>query len=85
MFKFLNTIFSLGGQFFGLCLLQLSDASRGFGAHDAASPAHLLISVIVVGLDGFHKLGKCTLILTRREQSHLLVLIILHGGVTRNY
>lgn len=31
--------------------------------------AHLLVSVVVVGLDGFHKLGKCTFILTRKEQT----------------
>uniref|UniRef100_A0A8D3ACT1 Secreted protein n=1 Tax=Scophthalmus maximus TaxID=52904 RepID=A0A8D3ACT1_SCOMX len=61
---------NLGCQFLGLCLLQLRDAGSGLGAHDATSPnAYLLISVIVVGLDGFHKLGKCTLILTMREQN----------------
>lgn len=26
---------------------------------------HLLVSVIVVGLDGFHELSKCTFVLTR--------------------
>uniref|UniRef100_A0A4W6BTE0 Uncharacterized protein n=1 Tax=Lates calcarifer TaxID=8187 RepID=A0A4W6BTE0_LATCA len=60
----------LGCQFLGLCLLQLGDAGCGLGAHDAASPkAYLFISVIVVGLDGFHKLGKCAFVLTKKEQN----------------
>lgn len=29
---------------------------------------HLLISVIVVGLDGFHELSKCTFVLTRSRK-----------------
>uniref|UniRef100_A0A3B4ZHC0 Uncharacterized protein n=1 Tax=Stegastes partitus TaxID=144197 RepID=A0A3B4ZHC0_9TELE len=52
---------SLGCQFLGLCLLQLSDAGCRFRAHDTTSPLtniHLLVSVVVVGLDGFHKLDK---------------------------
>uniref|UniRef100_A0A3Q1IFB4 Uncharacterized protein n=1 Tax=Anabas testudineus TaxID=64144 RepID=A0A3Q1IFB4_ANATE len=62
---------SLGCQFLGLCLLQLTDASCGLGAHDALTmiSAHLLVSVVVVGLDGLHKLGKCTFILTRKEKT----------------
>lgn len=33
-----NNLTKLGCQFLGLCLLQLSDASCGFRAHDATSP-----------------------------------------------
>uniref|UniRef100_A0A3Q1GK18 Uncharacterized protein n=1 Tax=Acanthochromis polyacanthus TaxID=80966 RepID=A0A3Q1GK18_9TELE len=66
--KKLRSVFCLGCQFLGLCLLQLRDAGCGFGAHDAMKTVntniYLLVSVIVVGLDGFHKLGKCTFILT---------------------
>lgn len=29
---------------------------------------HLLVSVIVVGLDGFHELSKCTFVLTRSRK-----------------
>lgn len=29
---------------------------------------HLLVSVIVVGLDGFHELSKCTFVLTRSRE-----------------
>lgn len=29
---------------------------------------HLLVSVIVVGLDGFHELSKCTFVLTRKKK-----------------
>uniref|UniRef100_A0A3Q0QRZ8 Uncharacterized protein n=1 Tax=Amphilophus citrinellus TaxID=61819 RepID=A0A3Q0QRZ8_AMPCI len=58
---------SLGCQFLGLCLLQLSDA---------LTVTHLLISVIVVGLDGFHELGKCTFVLTREKQPVSTVLTL---------
>uniref|UniRef100_A0A668ABS8 Secreted protein n=1 Tax=Myripristis murdjan TaxID=586833 RepID=A0A668ABS8_9TELE len=80
----MNSLTKLGGQFLGLCLLQLSDAGCGFGAHDATTPnqmnAHLLVSVIVVGLDGFHKLGKCTFVLPGKDNNfnntvHTLTLI----------
>uniref|UniRef100_A0A671W2F0 Uncharacterized protein n=1 Tax=Sparus aurata TaxID=8175 RepID=A0A671W2F0_SPAAU len=53
---------NLGGQFLGLCLFQLVDAGCGFRAHDVASP-------VTTDLENkIEKLGKCTFILTRREQ-----------------
>uniref|UniRef100_A0A665TDB9 Uncharacterized protein n=1 Tax=Echeneis naucrates TaxID=173247 RepID=A0A665TDB9_ECHNA len=62
---------TLGGQFLGLSLLQLSDAGYS---------TYLFISVIVVGLDGFHKLGKCTFILTRKEQNQTTLLRVFRDG-----
>uniref|UniRef100_A0A672I9C6 Uncharacterized protein n=1 Tax=Salarias fasciatus TaxID=181472 RepID=A0A672I9C6_SALFA len=61
----------LGGQFLGLCLLQLGDAvsqmllKRQAQRHPAEAAVkcnpHLLVSVVVVGLDGFHQLGDAGL------------------------
>uniref|UniRef100_A0A3P9QF70 Uncharacterized protein n=1 Tax=Poecilia reticulata TaxID=8081 RepID=A0A3P9QF70_POERE len=53
-----NILTKLGCQFLGLSLLQLSEAEV---------TAYLLISVIVVGLDGFHKLSQGTFILTEKK------------------
>lgn len=48
------------GQLAGLCLLDLGDASHGFRSQQATSPVttDLVVTFIVVGLDGFDKLGQ---------------------------
>uniref|UniRef100_A0A3Q3AA00 Uncharacterized protein n=1 Tax=Kryptolebias marmoratus TaxID=37003 RepID=A0A3Q3AA00_KRYMA len=56
-----NILTKFSCQFLGLCLLQLGEASE---CHDNTN---LFISVIVVGLDSFHQLSKCTFVLTRKE------------------
>uniref|UniRef100_A0A3B3UXW8 Uncharacterized protein n=1 Tax=Poecilia latipinna TaxID=48699 RepID=A0A3B3UXW8_9TELE len=61
----------LGCQFLGLSLLQLSELSLRciFIKQRPEVTAYLLISVIVVGLDGFHKLSQGTFILTEKERN----------------
>uniref|UniRef100_A0A8C4DBE7 Uncharacterized protein n=1 Tax=Dicentrarchus labrax TaxID=13489 RepID=A0A8C4DBE7_DICLA len=66
--KISSICFCIPPPFLGLCLLQLGDAGCGLGAHDAASPVTTDLEKNTIGLDGFHKLGKCTFILTRREE-----------------
>uniref|UniRef100_A0A8C5EL31 Uncharacterized protein n=1 Tax=Gouania willdenowi TaxID=441366 RepID=A0A8C5EL31_GOUWI len=56
-----NKLRILGSQLLGLCLLQFTDASCGFGAHDSTSPVTANLKKrkkIRVGLDSFHKLGE---------------------------
>uniref|UniRef100_A0A671EL82 Uncharacterized protein n=1 Tax=Rhinolophus ferrumequinum TaxID=59479 RepID=A0A671EL82_RHIFE len=50
----------LGGQFFGLCLFHLGNASYQFEAQNIASPVtvDLIVSVIVIGPDSFHQLSQ---------------------------
>uniref|UniRef100_A0A5F9D6Z5 Uncharacterized protein n=1 Tax=Oryctolagus cuniculus TaxID=9986 RepID=A0A5F9D6Z5_RABIT len=50
----------LHGKFFSLVLFQLGSVSHGFWTQDIVSPAakDLIVSVLVVGLDGFHQLSQ---------------------------
>uniref|UniRef100_A0A8C3DHE1 Uncharacterized protein n=1 Tax=Corvus moneduloides TaxID=1196302 RepID=A0A8C3DHE1_CORMO len=56
-------------NFFSLCFLKLCNASHRFWTQDIPAPVttdletYLIISVIVVGLDSLHQLGKSSLIL----------------------
>uniref|UniRef100_A0A452RHK6 Uncharacterized protein n=1 Tax=Ursus americanus TaxID=9643 RepID=A0A452RHK6_URSAM len=65
MYRKFNSVHlaQFGGQFFSLCLFQLGDASHRLRPQDVASPsvlcqaaAYLIVSVIVIGPDGFHQL-----------------------------
>uniref|UniRef100_A0A3B3I4N8 Uncharacterized protein n=1 Tax=Oryzias latipes TaxID=8090 RepID=A0A3B3I4N8_ORYLA len=70
MLFYLNKLHSLGSQFLGLSLLQLSNNFRRLREKYDADAVnnrfgpHLLKSVIVVGFDGFHEFSKCPFILT---------------------
>ena len=49
----------VGGQFLGLGLFQLGDASHQLVTQDVVSPVVAdLIVAVVIGLDGFHQLGQ---------------------------
>ena len=62
MYKKFNSIHSaqFGGQFFSICFLQLGDANHRLWTQDIASPVapDLIISVIVVGLDGIYQISQ---------------------------
>uniref|UniRef100_A0A673SZ48 Secreted protein n=1 Tax=Suricata suricatta TaxID=37032 RepID=A0A673SZ48_SURSU len=66
MYRKLNSARSaqFGGQFFSLRLLQLGDASHRLRTQHVASPvaADLIISVVVVGSDGFHQLSQSSFV-----------------------
>uniref|UniRef100_A0A3P8U8T4 Uncharacterized protein n=1 Tax=Amphiprion percula TaxID=161767 RepID=A0A3P8U8T4_AMPPE len=80
--KKLKSVFCLGCQFLGLCLLQLRDAEM----NTINFNTYLLVSVIVVGLDGFHKLGKCTFILTgETKKQGQSMQYQLYGDKATNY
>ena len=62
MYRKFNSVHlaQFGGQFFSLCLFQLGDASRQLWTQDIASPvaADLIVSVIIIGPDGFPSLAR---------------------------
>uniref|UniRef100_A0A452RRR1 Uncharacterized protein n=1 Tax=Ursus americanus TaxID=9643 RepID=A0A452RRR1_URSAM len=66
MYRKFNSIHpaQFGGQFFGLCLFQLGDASHRLWTQNVASPGtvDLIISVIVIGPDGFHQLSQSSFV-----------------------
>uniref|UniRef100_A0A7N5K0N4 Uncharacterized protein n=1 Tax=Ailuropoda melanoleuca TaxID=9646 RepID=A0A7N5K0N4_AILME len=75
MYRKLNSIHlaQFGGQFFSLCLFQLGDASHRLRPQDVASPsvlcqaaAYLIVSVIVIGPDGFHQLCQSALVFPKK-------------------
>uniref|UniRef100_A0A8D1UIN4 Uncharacterized protein n=3 Tax=Sus scrofa TaxID=9823 RepID=A0A8D1UIN4_PIG len=61
----------LGGQLFGLRLLQLGDASHRLGTQDRGAPvlaAYLVVSVVVIGPDGFHQLSQSALVFPAKAE-----------------
>uniref|UniRef100_A0A8C3WCK5 Uncharacterized protein n=1 Tax=Catagonus wagneri TaxID=51154 RepID=A0A8C3WCK5_9CETA len=75
MYRSLHSVHSaqFGGQFFGLRLLQLGNASHRLWTQDVASPvtqcaAYLIVSVVVVGPDGFHQLSQRALVFPTKAE-----------------
>uniref|UniRef100_H0XTD6 Uncharacterized protein n=1 Tax=Otolemur garnettii TaxID=30611 RepID=H0XTD6_OTOGA len=66
MYRKLNSVrlAQFSGKFFSLSLFQLGNASHRLRTQDIASPvtADLVVSVIIVGPDGFHQLSQSSFV-----------------------
>uniref|UniRef100_A0A8C6FA20 Uncharacterized protein n=1 Tax=Monodon monoceros TaxID=40151 RepID=A0A8C6FA20_MONMO len=72
MYRKINSVrlAQFGGQFFGLCLFQLGDANSIL----CECATYLIVSVVVIGPDGFHQLSQSTFVFPNKAEGKMGVI-----------